>query len=115
MILVVDDDARIRDSAAGALSAMGHAVIAAADGVEALEICRTQPAIQLVITDVIMPHLKGPDFVARATEIRPDLRIIYISGSIGDTPRETLGEHPFIAKPFTAATLFQVVGQALAN
>ncbi len=113
MILIVDDDARIRDAAAGALSAGGHDVIAAADGAEALEICRTQPNIELVITDVVMPRLRGPEFVARATQFRPDLRIIYISGSIGDTPPDALGDYPFITKPFTARTLLAVAEEAL--
>lgn len=115
MILIADDDPRIREAAAEALSAEGHCVLVAADGAEALEICHAQPEIRLVITDVVMPRLKGPEFVARATRFRPDLRVIYISGSIGDTPRDALGDHPFVAKPFTAATLAQVVGQALAG
>ena len=114
MILIVDDDARIRDAAAGALSALGHQVISACDGHEALAICTRQPDIKLVVTDVIMPRLKGPDFVARVRATRPDLRVIYISGSIGDTPRTALGDHPLLAKPFTAATLTQLVQQTLA-
>lgn len=113
MILIVDDDARIRDAAAGTLSALGHRVITAADGEEALTICESCGDIRLVVTDVIMPRLKGPEFIARALDLRPDLRVIYISGSIGDTPPEALGSHPFIPKPFTAAALSYAVGQAL--
>lgn len=115
MILIVDDDARIREAAAGALSALGHQVIAASDGDEALAICTRQPDIELVVTDVIMPRLRGPDFVARARAARPDLRVIYISGSIGDTPQAALGDYPFLAKPFTAARLAQLVTDTLAR
>ena len=115
MILVVDDDARVRDAVAGALSALGHQVITACDGKEALNICAHEPDIQLVVTDVMMPRLTGPDFVAQAQIQRPDLRVIYMSGSIGDTPRTALGDHPLLAKPFTAATLTQLVQQTLAT
>lgn len=115
MILIVDDDARIRDAAAGALSALGHCVISACDGQEALDICTRQPDIKLIITDVIMPRLKGPDFVARLRATRPDMRVIYISGDIGDTPRAALGNDPLLTKPFTAASLAQLVGKALAR
>ncbi|MFM7029392.1 MAG: response regulator [Chakrabartia sp.] len=115
MILIADDDPRIREAAAGALSAQGHCVLLAADGAEALEMCHAQPDIRLVITDVVMPRLKGPDFVAQVTRFRPDLRILYISGSIGDTPPSALGDYPFLAKPFTASKLTQMVGEALAG
>ena len=115
MILIVDDDARIRDAAAGGLSALGHCVISACDGQEALDICTRQPDIKLIITDVIMPRLKGPDFVARLRATRPDMRVIYISGDIGDTPRAALGDDPLLTKPFTTASLAQLVGKALAR
>lgn len=115
MILIVDDDARVRDAAAGALSALGHKVIAACDGKEALDICVRRPDIKLVVTDVMMPRLKGPEFVAQARSQRPDLRVIYISGSIGDTPPAALGDCPLLAKPFTAATLAQLVRETLAH
>ena len=115
MILIVDDDARIRDAAAGALSALGHHVISACDGLEALDICTRQPDIKLVVTDVIMPRLTGPDFVVRLRAARPDMRVIYISGGIGDTPRAALAEDPLLTKPFTAASLAQLVRAMLAS
>jgi DNA-binding NtrC family response regulator len=86
MILIVDDDARIRDAAAGALSAEGHDVIAAADGAEALEICRTQPNIELVITDVVMPRLRARN----SSHARPSSGPICassISAAASATPR----------------------------
>ena len=113
MILVVDDDARIRDAAAGILSAQGHIVITAADGAEALEICEKRAEINLVVSDVVMPRLTGPDFVALAKQRRADLRVIYISGSLGDTPRAALGDHPLLAKPFTGSALVSAVAKAL--
>jgi two-component system, cell cycle sensor histidine kinase and response regulator CckA len=90
-------------------------VISACDGQEALDICTRQPDIKLIITDVIMPRLKGPDFVARLRATRPDMRVIYISGDIGDTPRAALGDDPLLTKPFTTASLAQLVGKALAR
>jgi FixJ family two-component response regulator len=62
-----------------------------------------------------MPGMKGPDFVARAHETRPDLRVVYMSGDIGDTPPEAFGGWPLLPKPFTSASLSEVVGQALAG
>jgi len=115
MILVVGDDARIRTATAGALSAMGHEVLSACDGTEALTICSSRDDIQLVVTDVLMPGMRGPDFVARVHAERPELRVIYMSGDIGDTPPEAFGGWPLLPKPFTAASLSEVVGQALAG
>jgi len=115
MILVVDDDARIRTATAGALSAMGHKVLSACDGTEALTICSSRDDIQLVVTDVLMPGMRGPDFIARVHAERPELRVIYMSGDIGDTPPEAFGGWPLLPKPFTAASLSEVVGQALAG
>lgn len=115
MILVVDDDVRIRDAVMGAISALGYPVISACDGQEALDICTRQPEIQLVVTDVMMPRLTGPDFIAQMRSQRPDLRVIYISGSIGDTPPASLGDCPLLTKPFTAATLTRLVQHMLAN
>ncbi len=115
MILVVDDDARIRVATAGALSALGHRVVSASGGAEALDLCADRLEIRLVVTDVLMPGMRGPEFVARAREVRPDLRFIYISGDIGDTPPDAFGGWPLLPKPFTAASLSEVVGQALAS
>ena len=115
MILIVDDDARIRHAAADALSALGHQVVTACDGAEALDMCAGNSAIQLVVTDVMMPRLKGPDFIARALTTRPDIRVIYMSGSIGDTPPAALGRFPLLSKPFTAAQLTALVQATLAS
>ena len=115
MILVADDDARIRVATAGALSSLGHQVVSASGGAEALDLCADRLEIRLVVTDVLMPGMRGPEFVARAREVRPDLRFIYISGDIGDTPPDAFGGWPLLPKPFTAASLSEVVGQALAN
>ena len=94
---------------------MGHEVLSASDGTEALTICSSRNDIQLVVTDVLMPGMRGPDFVARVHAERPELRVIYMSGDIGDTPPEAFGGWPLLPKPFTAASLSEVVGQALAG
>ena len=80
-ILVVEDDELVRRHVAGELATLGYKVIIAKDGVEALEILRGNPPVDLLFTDVVMPGgLSGPDLVRRALELRPSLKVLYTSG-----------------------------------
>jgi nitrogen-specific signal transduction histidine kinase len=80
-ILVVEDDDLLRRNVAHQLTSLGYRVITSANGKEALEVIRTEPQIDLLFTDVIMPGgLNGPALAAEAREIQPSLRLLYTSG-----------------------------------
>jgi signal transduction histidine kinase/CheY-like chemotaxis protein/CHASE3 domain sensor protein len=79
-ILLVDDDALIRMSTAGMLQDMGHSVLDAARGKEALDQLVENPAINLLIVDIALPDMNGVALVTEASKIRPNLRVIFASG-----------------------------------
>jgi len=80
-ILVVEDEASVLDFAVEALRAQGYKVLAASDGREALGVATEyEGPIDLVVTDVIMPHMSGKAFVDRLLPLRPGVRILYTSG-----------------------------------
>jgi CheY-like chemotaxis protein len=113
MIFVVDDDARIRTAAAQALRSAGYVVQDFGSGAEALTALRSADSLRLIVSDVQMPGMTGPEFVREALVVRPDLNIHYMSGDVGETPFEALAPWPLIAKPFTAATLVKAVAGVL--
>ena len=74
-ILVVEDEAGVRELAGEFLKAHGYAVLEATDGIAALEIAaRHEGTIHLVLTDMIMPRMSGAELVKRLKEIRPDMK-----------------------------------------
>jgi signal transduction histidine kinase/ActR/RegA family two-component response regulator len=108
-ILVVEDEEIVRDLVCAVLEEQGYNVICAADGLEALELAGNfDGTIHLLVTDVIMPHMNGPELATKLSGIRPDMMVLYVSGysdnDIGDhgvlEPRFEL-----LQKPFTPQTL----------
>jgi DNA-binding NtrC family response regulator len=112
-ILVVDDDARIRGGVVAILKEAGYATLDAPGGQDALRLLNENGSVLLLVTDVLMPGMKGTELAARALAHRPDLRVIYMSGDTGDTPVDAFGGWPLLAKPFTAAALLKAVRAAL--
>ena len=81
MILVVEDDALVRRAAARMLEKHGYRVISAADPVEASrEFDVYQDEIALLLTDVVMPYQSGPELAAKLKEMRPNLKVLFMSG-----------------------------------
>ncbi len=116
-ILVVEDDDEIRSLACRILSARGYTVLDAAAPEDALAIV-AQPdiAIDLVVTDVVMPQMSGPAMVQRMRELRTQLRVMYISGYTNDSFQRsglTLPPSGFLPKPFTAQVLAVKVREML--
>ncbi|HEX8262973.1 MAG TPA: ATP-binding protein, partial [Allosphingosinicella sp.] len=105
-ILLVEDDPRVSRSTVAALEELGYRPIACAGGREALDLLeREQGRIELVITDVMMPEMTGPELVAAATERWPSLAILYVTGYVGEAGSEQLSGHEILRKPFTVAGL----------
>jgi CheY-like chemotaxis protein len=112
-ILVVEDEDGVRELVRKVLVEHGHAVLTARHGRDALLLAeRYERPIDLVVTDVVMPEMGGGELVERLTALRPDLKILYISGYTNDEVlrRGVPGvETSFLHKPFTSEGLMQVV------
>jgi two-component system cell cycle sensor histidine kinase/response regulator CckA len=114
-ILVVDDDAAVGLVARRVLEAQGYKVIAAQGGEEALRLCRaSETPVDLVLTDVVMAGLSGPELAKRLKADRPACRILFVSGYAegGITEFAAVKEH-FITKPFSVGDLVKKVRQIL--
>jgi CheY-like chemotaxis protein len=117
-ILLVDDEAAMREVVNRALSADGHAITACLDGEDALDrLTRTPDRFELLLSDVEMPGLDGVALAERAAAAAPHLRILLMSGFAGGPERaRALATFSvrFIAKPFTLEEIRSAVRAALA-
>ncbi len=111
-ILVVDDDDGVRALVRDILVLEGYTVLDTSDPQEALRIA-TQHAIHLLLTDVVMPLMRGTELARRLEAISPQTKVLLMSAY---TPGEVdASRHPFIAKPFTIDALAEKVRQVLAQ
>ncbi len=116
-ILLVEDEPAVRVLAREALRERGYTVLEAGDGEEAITLAERHPEeIHLLLTDVVMPRLRGRALADRLKAARPRLKVLFISGY----PDETIAQHgvlepgvPFLEKPFAPGTLLQRVRQVL--
>jgi two-component system cell cycle sensor histidine kinase/response regulator CckA len=118
-ILLVEDEDAVRSFAARALRMRGYTVLEAHGGDVALDIVRKhQGSIDLVISDVVMPNMDGPTMVRAALKLRPEMRVIFISGYAEDTFRRTeekVEDLHFLPKPFGLKQLVAKVKDVLAG
>ena len=116
-ILVVEDEAAFRDLLQDGLRAKGYNVLVAANGVEALRVAEQHGiSIRLLITDVIMPQMSGPE-LARALRATHDIPVLYMSGYADDKLRDMSesGELALMRKPFYIEELVQRMTEMLAH
>ncbi|WP_455377786.1 response regulator [Petrachloros mirabilis] len=115
-ILLVEDDEDVRLAVSDMLKAAGYLVQEASDGMDALERLReeTRPP-SLILTDVMMPRMTGPQLAKQIHETMPNMRVLFMSG-YSDQMLEPSGQRPlaFIAKPFGANELIKAIRQILA-
>lgn len=116
-VMIVDDEAIIRDLIEDVLSVHGYQVFSAADGFEALKIfeLRSQ-SIDLVILDMIMPQMDGREVFYKIKQLNPNIKIVITSGFSKPNVKEELigqGADGFLPKPFTIATLTELVENIL--
>jgi DNA-binding NtrC family response regulator len=116
-ILLVEDEPSLRDVARRVLEAAGYTLLTAGTPGEALlTVERFHGPIHLLVTDVVMPTMRGPELAERVTRLHPETRVLYVSGYAdsaivnGGALRE--GVH-FLSKPFDAAALTRRVRQIL--
>ena len=117
-ILVCEDEAGIRKLVEAMLVKQGYRVIEAESPERALQLARELPeTIHLLLTDVVMPQLSGLDLAQAIAELRPQIKVLYMSGYTDNRVHSSWLLHPgtpFLQKPFTAAGLGQKVREALA-
>jgi signal transduction histidine kinase/ActR/RegA family two-component response regulator len=116
-VLVVEDDASVRGITRAMLELHGYRVLEAGSGEEALEICEgPEGPVQLLLTDVVMPGMSGPEVAQQLTRVHPELKVLYMSGYTDDAIlRHGVPElsPAFVQKPFSAETLGWKVREVL--
>ena len=106
----------VRGVAERALTRHGYAVITADNGEDALEILARGEAIDLLVSDVVMPGMDGPTMVREARKDRPDLRILFMSGYAEEQLRNSINVDTasFLPKPISVQELAEAVKRSLA-
>jgi len=116
-VLVVEDQRGVRQLASRILTRHGYMVCEAADAMEAIKIASNpgQP-IDLVVSDVVMPKMGGPELMEQLRALRPAVKVLYMSGYTGDELSRRVGQETSITvleKPFSASALLQTVRDVL--
>ena len=118
-ILVCEDDDAVRMIICRVLQSAGYEVLPCRNPGQAVERALEKgPDLHLLLTDVIMPGLSGPQLVDRLRSVTPELRTLYVSGYAGELLERhgvSAGEVEFLAKPFSSQSLLRAVRQALAS
>jgi signal transduction histidine kinase/CheY-like chemotaxis protein len=117
-ILLVEDDRDVRTYSVEILRELGYVVRDAANPRIALEYLREDPNISLLFTDIGLPGMNGRELVNEARRIRPDIRVLYMTGYAEDTVIEESAAEPdvsIITKPFTRTELVKTVNTVLAR
>jgi len=116
-VLFVEDEVALRDLMHRVLAKGGYTVLAAGDGLEALALVEAHPGrVDLVVTDVVMPRMSGPELASRIRARDPRVRLLYVSGYTADQlrPQTDLGaDATLLPKPFTSDGLLRKVREVL--
>jgi CheY-like chemotaxis protein len=117
-ILLVDDEPQVVTLVREMLVREGYNVLGASDGDEALQIARDhENHIDLLLTDIVMPQLNGRELAVKLKAMRPDIKVLYMSGFMKEAILKYYGISitgiPFLQKPFTRETLARKVREVL--
>ena len=116
LVMVLDDEAPIREIERRILEEAGYRVIEASGGADAFTLLEGTPDLALLIADLEMPDVTGEEVVRRIRLARPDLKVLYVTGHIDRLldARSTLWEgEAFLDKPFTPRGLLEAVSLLL--
>ncbi len=113
-VLLVEDNPSVRLVTTRILERGGYRVTAASEPAEALALVRDGLAVDVLVTDVVMPQLSGPDLYEQIVALRGELPVVFVSG-YAKTAQSKLSVHPgFLPKPFTPSALLAKVRERLA-
>ena len=115
-VLLVEDEPMVLDLGSRVLRSHGYRVLVASNATEALQVAREHAGtVDLLLTDVVMPGMPGPELAARLEQVTPGLRVLYVSGYADDSVARLGTEEgiSFLAKPFTGEALAARVREVL--
>ncbi|HZL56832.1 MAG TPA: response regulator [Bryobacteraceae bacterium] len=115
-ILLADDEPIVLDLARTILKRSGYRVLSAEDGPTALEMFHREPSVDLIVTDVMMPEMSGPQLVHKIHSINSDVRCLFMSGYSPDQIHEKGAGNlgcDYLRKPFTPDMLLAAVRRQL--
>jgi CheY-like chemotaxis protein len=115
MIIVVEDDDGVRSLTEDLLLDRGYDVITARNGAEGLDRIRREPSLLLVITDIRMPGINGWELARRATEIRPQTKVLYITGYVGEQAPTDAPQGPVLRKPWRAKEFYRCIEELIGS
>jgi len=117
-ILLVEDEEGLRALNARGLASRGYTVLEAGNGVEAIEVLERGGAVDLVVSDVVMPEMDGPTLLKELRRRNPGVKVIFVSGYAEEAFSKNLPsqeQYEFLAKPFTLKQLVSKVKETMAG
>jgi len=116
-VLLAEDEEAVRELACEFLRASGYHVIAAKDGIEALELAEQgEKTIDVLVTDVVMPRMRGTELAMRLKRAHPDINVVYMSGYLEHNSDDSfLTNAELLQKPFSRESLLQKLYAVLAR
>jgi signal transduction histidine kinase/CheY-like chemotaxis protein len=114
-VLLVEDEPGVRDVACEFLTAAGYRVLTAEDGERAMQIAERDATIEILVTDIVMPRMRGPELARQMLRWKPGLKVVYMSGYLepADADGDFLEDAFFLNKPFSRDVLVSQVAEAL--
>ena len=113
-VLLVEDEGDVRALICEFLKAAGYQVLTAADGEQGLDIGQKfRDEIDILVTDVVMPRMRGPELAKRLRGMQPDLKVMYMSGYTEEFGASVLEGASFLQKPFSRDALLRQIHDAL--
>jgi signal transduction histidine kinase/ActR/RegA family two-component response regulator len=113
-ILLVEDDPRVRSSTVGALEDLDYQPVACSSGAEAEALFRSHD-FDLVISDVIMPEMTGPELIRKLRAEHGHFAVLFVTGYVGEGESDDLVGYELLRKPFTVSALASAVAAALSR
>jgi CheY-like chemotaxis protein len=115
-ILAVEDDPRVLRSTMAALAALGHVGLACDHPAKAADMLAEHPDIALILSDVLMPDMSGPEMIETLGAVIAERPVIFVTGFAGDQGLAAqIAGFPILRKPFTIGQLAAVIGSAMAQ
>ncbi|MBO9622330.1 MAG: response regulator [Sphingomonas sp.] len=114
-VLVVEDDPRVLTATVAAIEELGHRVTSCDDPLAARSVVARMDALDLIVTDVLMPGLTGPEMIAGLGDSIDGVAVLFVTGFAGEAEPEAFSGHSVLRKPYTLAGLARAISEAIEN